>query len=561
MNSKSNAVVRLVTQFSGAKNNKLHKCQQFISASSWHNNSKCQLHTSNQRSAIEATTLKAEEVKSFKEIPGPKALPVIGSAWKFLPYVGEFHGLGAMAMHRKMYKKYGSIVRLEGFPGRPSMVVLFRPEDVETTLRNEGPWPIRSGMQGMQYYRNVTRKDFYKGGSGVLVENGEKWGDARSKVNPPMMQPRISKQYIQPIGGVAQDFVERMRRIRDQKDELPPDFINDLFKWSLESIAYVALDTRLGCLAPNLPPDSEPQKMINAVGDFFDCIFSLEVEIPFWKIYPTATWKRFVNALDIFLEVSVKHVNAAIAHSDKRKAEGETRVSDMSVLERLLTRMSPKEATIMAQDMLFGGIDTTSYAMAAALGLMTKNQDKQELLFGELKRLLPNKNDAITEDKLEDMKYLKACLKESIRILPIVPGNLRCTVKDTVLSNYNVPKGTNIIMPSIISVTSDEIFPQSKRYIPERWLKMRPTEETAGNIEDFDAVNGSKRHPFSFLPFGFGPRSCVGRRFAELETEILLAKIIRNFKVEYHYGEITFENKILTMPKVPLQLKITERDS
>jgi hypothetical protein len=75
---------------------------------------------------------------------------------------------------------------------------------------------------------------------------------------------------------------------------------------------------------------------------------------------------------------------------------------------------------------------------------------------------------------------------------------------------------------------NEEMYPQAKRFIPERWLKNRPEGASAvGSAEDFDAVSHGKRNPFAFLPFGFGPRSCVGKRFAELEMETLIAKVCR----------------------------------
>ncbi|KAG8221873.1 hypothetical protein J437_LFUL003249 [Ladona fulva] len=174
---------------------------------------------------------------------------------------------------------------------------------------------------------------------------------------------------------------------------------------------------------------------------------------------------------------------------------------------------------------------------------IAKNQDKQEILFKELKRVLPDMNGDITEEKCS----------------PIFSGNLRTTVKETVLLNYRIPKGTWVLMPNTIARVSEEYFPKANRFIPERWLKNRPTNETAGNAEDFDIVSKGKRNPFAFLPFGFGPRSCIGKRFAELEMEILLAKVIRNFQVEYNYGEMKFFSKTLNMPKDPLRFKVTER--
>ncbi|KAG8221869.1 hypothetical protein J437_LFUL003245, partial [Ladona fulva] len=312
-------------------------------------------------------------------------------------HTGEFHGIALLDLHRELHKKYGDIVFFGGFPGRRDVVIIYRPEEMEAIFRNEGEWPIRDGMQSMVYYRKITRKDFYKDDGGVMVDQGEKWMEARSKANQPMMQPRISKQYIRPIA----------------------------------AIAYVALDKRLGCLAPNLTVDSEPQRMIDAVNDFFETTFRLEM---------------------VILMVSVKYVNEAVEQVKKRKEKGDAE-SEPSVLERLLARSDTKSAIIMAQDMLFGGVDTTSYSMAMAMYFIAKNQDKQEMLLKEIKRFLPNKNDEFTDENIENMmyfiaknqdkqemlfkeikkflpnksdeftdenienmKYLKACLKESSRI-------------------------------------------------------------------------------------------------------------------------------------------------
>ncbi|XP_071446452.1 probable cytochrome P450 49a1 [Hetaerina americana] len=500
------------------------------------------------------------KVKSFDDIPGPKPLPLIGNIWRFLPFIGEFFGMSIKDLVLHMYKQYGPISKITGLAGKPPLLHVYRPEDVEIVFRNEGQWPLRGGLTSLTYYRQVHRKDYFQDTAGVLVENGPRWMEARSKVNPAMMQPRVAMRYVPPISDVAQEFVDKMRAMKDHNNEMPPDFMNELFKWSLESIAYVALDTRLGCLAGNLKPDSEPQKMIDAVGDFFDCLYYLEMGLQLWRIYPTAMWKKFVKALDMFVDTSVKYVDASAERSRQQKEQGTMGISEPSVLERLLERCSPKEAALMAQEMIFAGVDTTSYTMASALYCLSKNQDKQDLLFQELKMFLPKKDDIIKEEFLEDMKYLRGCLKEVFRMVPIFNGNARITSKENVIANYKVPAGVLVIMPGIITYGSEEIFPQSKRFIPERWLKFRPTEHTIGSMDDFDAVTEKKHAPFALLPFGFGPRSCVGRRFAEMEVLILLTKIIRNFRIEYNYGEMEFECKIFNIPKDPLRFKLIERD-
>ena len=68
------------------------------------------------------------------------------------------------------------------------------------------------------------------------------------------------------------------------------------------------------------------------------------------------------------------------------------------------------------------------------------------------------------------------------------------------------------MMPIITLGNMEKYFPQPDKYIPERWLKDGP-------------YSNKKTHPFTTLPFGFGPRMCVGRRFADLEIETLVAKV------------------------------------
>ena len=76
-----------------------------------------------------------------------------------------------------------------------------------------------------------------------------------------MMQPKTVQRYIPTVDRIATDFVNRIRDIRDEKNEVPADFGNEMNKWALESIAYIALDQRLGLLT-DLDPDSDGQKLI-----------------------------------------------------------------------------------------------------------------------------------------------------------------------------------------------------------------------------------------------------------------------------------------------------------
>ncbi|XP_047115160.1 probable cytochrome P450 301a1, mitochondrial [Schistocerca piceifrons] len=485
--------------------------------------------------------------KPFEEMPGPKPLPIIGNTWRFLLPSGDYKTTDMAEMMFQMRQQYGDIAKLVGLPGKPPMVFCFSANDVEKVYRNEGPRPVRDTIQSIKYYRGVARKDWFGDIQGVATTQGEQWYEFRRRVNQPMMQPRSSKLYVPSIDQVTLDFTDRMLTIRDENMKMPGDFTNELNKWALESISVVALDTRLGCLDGNLPPDSEPQQMIEAMHTLFDCMLKLDVRPSPWKYISTPAWRRLVKSQDYFYHVAMKHINEAMDRMKKRGAE-QVSAGELSVLERLLlSNDDPRIAIVMALDMMGAGIDTTANSAATAMYFLSKNQRVQEKLYQEARAQLPDSpSQPLTADKLEACKYLKACVKEAMRLHPVaIGGSRQVTVDNLVLSNYRIPRGVNIMLANMVLTNSDEHFSRPSEFIPERWLKDDDSAQTA--------------HPFAFMPFGFGPRMCIGRRFAELEIYTLLARVVRRFKLEFD-GEMRWRTTVLHVPVTPLTLKVTERE-
>lgn len=503
-----------------------------------------------RNSTTEATQLLQGEwdnARPYKDIPGPKPLPFIGNFWRFLPYIGDLPS-ELPELYEYVHKKFGTIAKLGRLIVRHDFVMLFDPEEIEKVYRNEGPWPQRDPFEILQYYRTVLRKDIFENVGGLLVNQGEEWYKFRSKVNPIMMQPKSVQLYISPMDTVATKFIKRIISLRDEKQEMPEDFKNELFKWALESAVYIVLDTRLGCLDGDLKPDSEPQRLIDAVQVLQDSLYETEVQLSFWKIFSTPALRKFVRVSDQFTEVALKYINQA---AERLKNMPKDTDRELTVLEKILAKdPDPKTAMVMALDTMFAAIDTTAFSIAALLYHLAKNPDKQQKLFEEIQRYLPEKDQPITSDILNELKYLRACIKESMRLKAVVNGNIRILSKDMVLSNYKVPKGTSVIMANTLLCKQEKYFSHATEYIPERWIKA-----SEGQIPE-----SKKIHPFLSLPFGFGPRMCVGRRFAELEIETLVARIIRHFRVEYNYGEIKYATKLLYAPVSPLKFKFMDRD-
>jgi cytochrome P450 family 12 len=220
-----------------------------------------------------------------------------------------------------------------------------------------------------------------------------------------------------------------------------------------------------------------------------------------------------------------------------------------SILEKLL-KINKKVAVVMSADAMLAGVDTTSSALIGVLYCLARNQDKQEKLREELLTILPNKDDKLTPDKMRNMPYLRAIIKEGIRLYPPTSGNIRKAGKDLVLSGYRVPEGTEVVMGLMLSHYDEKQFKKADKFIPERWLKSNT---------DPECPHAKDSHPFAYLPFGFGARMCVGKRFAYLEIEVLLTRIIRGYKVEWtSLEEMKIKSVLVNIPDGDLKFKFTE---
>lgn len=162
---------------------------------------------------------------------------------------GKYHGMQITDMHQAWKTAYGDIVRIPGFLGRSDTILTYDPAMVEKVFRTEGPFPVRRGLETFNYYRKKVRPEIFGDVGGLLSEDGDKWWDIRSKANPVLLQPKTVKMYIEKVDQVAQEFITKIKQMRDVESlEVRDKFGHELNRWALESIGVIALDERLGAL-------------------------------------------------------------------------------------------------------------------------------------------------------------------------------------------------------------------------------------------------------------------------------------------------------------------------
>ncbi|XP_037303594.1 probable cytochrome P450 49a1 [Manduca sexta] len=500
----------------------------------------CPVHGQRSRSthAIDTSLFDtvSPPVKSWEEVPGPKPLPFLGNTWRFTPYIGGYSVEHIDKTCMSLRAQYGNCVKMAGLLGRPDMLFVFDASEVERVFRGEDSSPHRPSMPSLNYYKHTLRKDFFgaeEDCAGVIAVHGDSWAAFRTKVSRVALSAGAAAQYTVPVSEVADAFVQRVREIRNEKFETPDDFLNEIHKWSLESLGLIALDTRLACFDAN--EGSESQRLIDAVNTFFLCVGELELRAPWWRLYPTAMFKRYVAALDTILSVTLSHVEKALE-------EIRSRGSSKSLLQDLVTAAGPRVAAVAALDMFLVGIDTTSNAVASILYQLSLRPEVQERIHEEVSKVLQGR--PMKPGDINQMPYLKACVKEVFRMYPVVIGNGRQLTKDTVISGYNIPKGTQVIFQHYVMGNCEDNFSDASQFRPERWLQRSPTQ---------------RHHPFASLPFGFGKRMCLGRRFAELEIHTIICKMVQAFKMEYHHESMDYHVHPMYTPNGPIRLKLIER--
>lgn len=172
------------------------------------------------------------------------------------------------------------------------------------------------------------------------------------------------------------------------------------------------------------------------------------------------------------------------------------------------------EAQVMS--MQVAGSETSSTAVLAILWELALNQDCQDRLREELREAVA-KQGAVTYELLHDAEYLDMVFKEAVRLWPVMPWLDRVASEDYVLPGTNavIEKGTVIIIPIFSFHRDPERFDDPDTFKPERWAP----------------ENVAKIDKMSYLPFGNGPRACIGFRFANMSVKSAVASVVLKYRI------------------------------
>ncbi|TRY78461.1 hypothetical protein TCAL_14092, partial [Tigriopus californicus] len=411
-------------------------------------------------------------------------------------------------------------------------------------------------------------------GQQLTALQGDEWKITRNIFTPIFTAGKL-KGMMHFIHLVTNDLVKSKGQ---EADRGTPFELKEKFgKFSMDTIASCAFGVNADSFKdPKSTFASNARVMFrNSLPDFAKFVFVAgipggrtlmeKLNIPLQKKSPTMFFYDIIKqTIDHRLRMNVRRNDLVDLMLDALKADQETRVENESTAKSHLdadggldhpnsdTSMDELKLVATAFVILIAGYDTTAQTLAITSFYLARNPDIQEKLSQEIMEAGAELQDGNTYPDyhhIQSLPYLDMVLHETLRINPALGVISRTCTKD-----YHVP-GTNIslkrgydahIYVSAIHMNPD-IYPDPDKYDPERFTK--------------EAI--SRRHAYSFLGFGQGPRNCIGMRFALLEAKLALFGILRSYKFitcKETVEKFTLDpTAILAAPKEPLFVKVVAR--
>uniref|UniRef100_A0A8C6P210 Cytochrome P450, family 27, subfamily A, polypeptide 1.1 n=1 Tax=Nothobranchius furzeri TaxID=105023 RepID=A0A8C6P210_NOTFU len=424
---------------------------------------------------------------------------------------------------------YGPIY-VSGF----KVVAVNSPQLLEELLRKDQKFPSRGDMTLWTEYRDMSGL-----GYGPFTEEGERWYQLRAVLNKRMLHPKDSAQYGGIINEVVADFNKRIRYLRQLSPtgDLVPDVSKEFYMFSLEGISAILFETRLGCLEEEIPAGTG--EFISSIAQMFS--YSMPVAaLPKWSRSLLPYWRRYIAGWEGIFSFAKTLINKKMEDIQQRLDKDQDVQGGYLTYLLSYTQMSAKDVYASITELLLAGVDTTSNTLTWTLYQLSKNPKVQDRLYEEVSTSLPA-DQIPTAAEVTRLPYLRAVIRETLRMYPVVPMNGRhMTERPVSVGGYLFPEKTSFGFSHYAMSYDQDVFPEPFTFKPERWLR----------------DGRQKPNPFGSIPFGFGVRGCVGRRIAELEMYLVLFQLIRQFEVKANprTGDLKSINRTVLVPDKKLNL-------
>jgi cytochrome P450 len=356
----------------------------------------------------------------------------------------------------------------------------------------------------VENHRNYKKSRNYQGlkfvlGKGLLTSEGDFWKKQRKLAQPAFHRERLTKLANDMISCTG-DMLERWDRELEQLKQ-PFDLHREMMRLTLRIVGKTLFSTDL---------DNESKE----IGDALSVAISWANEhvnsplrLPPWV--PTPANRRFVRARETIDRIALRMISERRSYGEDRPdllgmlmsaADEETgeKMSDIQLKDELLT-------------LVLAGHETTANALSFMFHLLSHHPEVEAKLHQEITTVLGERTIELGD--IQKMPYTKAVVEESMRLYPPAWVIERDSLAEDVVMGYRIPK--NVVVG---------VFP---------WLLHRHTQYWSNphKFEPERFLTADSRPKHVYLPFGGGPRMCIGNAFAMMEMQLLLPMIVRKHRI------------------------------
>nr|AAH59313.1 MGC68990 protein [Xenopus laevis] len=475
-------------------------------------------------------------------IKHPKPLPFIGNVMLFQK--GFWEG------DRHLLKTYGPICGY--YMGRRPMIVIAEPDAIKQVLQKD----FVNFTNRMKF--NLATKPM---SDSLLCLRDDKWKRVRSVLTPSFSAIRM-KEMCPLINQCCDVLVDNLQEYASSGEACNVQRCYACF--TMDVVASVAFGTQVDSQKdPEHPLVQNCKRFLEQFTPFKPlvllCLAFPSIMIPIARRLPNKQRDR-INSF--FLKV-IRDIIAFRENQppnerrrdflqlmlDARDSAGHVTVDHFDIVNQAdlsVPRNSPSEKQDRGQDsprkstkklneeeilgqafiFLIAGYETTCSLLSFASYLLATHPECQKKLLREVDEFGREHKEA-DYNTVHELPYMEMVINETLRMYPPAYRFAREAARDCTVMGLNIPAGAVVEIPIGCLQNDPRFWHEPEKFNPER----------------FTAEEKQKRHPFLFLPFGAGPRSCIGMRLALLEAKITLYRILKNFR---------FQTCDLT--QIPLQL-------
>lgn len=406
---------------------------------------------------------------------------------------------------RRCAQDYGDIVPLK--LRDETFCLLTNPDYITEVLKDR---LLFIKAQDIQQLRGVL-------GNGLLTNEGDFWLRQRR-----LAQPVFHQQQINSYASVMVEYTQKLLATWQDREVL--DIHEAMMRLTLNIVMKTlfdedVIDSSAGTVAHVLDEVmnwfeyQEAQKVRLALSEMVNGL-SLNAVSP-QSMQTAADQDRDQHHQDA-ISLFDKTVYTIIDH---RRSSGRTGKDLLGMLMQVEdaddgTRMTDKQLRDEIATLILAGHETTANALSWTWMLLAQHPQVREKLGAELKMVLNGRAPTLAD--LPQLPYTHWVIKESMRLYPPITELSREAAEDCEIGGYAIPRGTTLLMSQWAMHRDSRYFSEPDLFQPERW---------ANDLE--------KQLPRGvYFPFGDGPRVCIGKSFAVMETVLLLATIAQKFQLD-----------------------------